>query len=289
MKNYIFLNLKRFDIGTEYGGVNTLAPMDQWATKIVTSLEQQLGERPQLGTTHSFPIFFPEAHLLPAVKAKQATAPVPVEIGCQGVHHADTATGGNFGAFTTMRTANAAVSAGCSWTIIGHSEQRKALAEMMSMAHASTDHSDKAIHELLKGQIRCALKAKMKVLYCIGETAEQVAKRAQVLAHQITSGTDGLPLNDIVLAYEPIWAIGPGKTPPDAAQIKESAELIKSICSAPLVYGGGLKRENAESIGSIAALDGGLIALTRFTGNIGFYPEEYIEIVDLYVKGEQSR
>ncbi|MDD5077317.1 MAG: triosephosphate isomerase, partial [Sphaerochaetaceae bacterium] len=63
----------------------------------------------------------------------------------------------------------------------------------------------------------------------------------------------------------------------------------KSICSAPLVYGGGLKRENAESIGSIAALDGGLIALTRFTGNIGFYPEEYIEIVDLYVKGEQSR
>ena len=51
------------------------------------------------------------------------------------------------------------------------------------------------------------------------------------------------------------------------------------------MYGGGLKKENAQSIGSIKELDGGLIALTRFTGDIGFYPQEYLEIVSTYVQG----
>ena len=49
------------------------------------------------------------------------------------------------------------------------------------------------------------------------------------------------------------------------------------------MYGGGLKSDNAEMLASIDAIDGGLIALTRFTGEIGFYPEEYFEIVRLYL------
>ena len=51
-----------------------------------------------------------------------------------------------------------------------------------------------------------------------------------------------------------------------------------------MVYGGGLKNENAGMLASIPELDGGLIALTRFQGEIGFYPEEYLEIIKTYMK-----
>jgi triosephosphate isomerase len=50
----------------------------------------------------------------------------------------------------------------------------------------------------------------------------------------------------------------------------------------PVVYGGGLKSDNAEMLASITEVDGGLIALTRFSGEIGFYPEEYLEIIKTY-------
>ena len=50
-----------------------------------------------------------------------------------------------------------------------------------------------------------------------------------------------------------------------------------------IVYGGGLKTDNAEMLASIPEIDGGLIALTRFSGEIGFYPEEYLEIIQLYL------
>lgn len=56
-----------------------------------------------------------------------------------------------------------------------------------------------------------------------------------------------------------------------------------------LVYGGGLKQDNAEMLASIKDIDGGLIALTRFTGEIGFYPEEYLEIIDIYMNAALSQ
>ena len=50
-----------------------------------------------------------------------------------------------------------------------------------------------------------------------------------------------------------------------------------------VVYGGGLKTDNAEMLASIPEIDGGLIALTRFSGEIGFYPQEYLDIIRLYL------
>ena len=52
-----------------------------------------------------------------------------------------------------------------------------------------------------------------------------------------------------------------------------------------VVYGGGLKQDNAAMLASIDEIDGGLIALTRFQGEIGYYPEEYLEIIQLYMEG----
>jgi len=88
----------------------------------------------------------------------------------------------------------------------------------------------------------------------------------------------------LVTAYEPVWAIGPGKTPPDRAYIQMIAQYIKEVSGGmDVVYGGGLKVDNAEMLAAIPEVDGGLIALTRFTGEIGFYPDEYLEIIKTYL------
>ncbi|MCI6547286.1 MAG: triose-phosphate isomerase, partial [Coriobacteriaceae bacterium] len=90
----------------------------------------------------------------------------------------------------------------------------------------------------------------------------------------------------VVVAYEPVWSIGPGKTPADASYIQKVARLLKGcVPGVDVVYGGGLKADNARMLADIEEIDGGLIALTRFTGQIGFYPEEYAEIVRLYLGG----
>lgn len=281
--SYIFLNLKRFDIQPEHGGVNTLAPMASWASTIATGLNEGLESRAALIRDSSFAAFFPEAHLLAAVAAIPASG--PLRIGCQGVHHADTAKGGNFGAFTSLRTANAAKELGCSWALIGHSEERACKAEIMKLAGADDESIARATNELLNREVLCAARAGLKVVFCVGEKAEELPDRVSVLTRQIREGLSGTDLSNIVLAYEPIWAIGPGKTPPTAEQIASIAAEIKKIAPCPLVYGGGLKKENAASIGAITDLDGGLIALTRFSGSIGFYPDEYLEIVEAYFKG----
>lgn len=56
-----------------------------------------------------------------------------------------------------------------------------------------------------------------------------------------------------------------------------------------IVYGGGLKQDNAAMLASIDEIDGGLIALTRFQGEIGYYPEEYLEIIRLYMEGQSDK
>lgn len=282
MSRYIFVNLKRFDISVAHAGVNRLAPMQYWASTIVSSLEQGLSRLTGMPKDFLFPVFFPEAHLLGAAQAKQPDVPCPIEIGCQSVHTQDTMAGGNFGAFTTSLPANAAVELGCSWTLIGHSEQRSKLAAMYQLAHCDGSH---AIHQILNQQVKQAVQAGLKVLFCIGEKADEVNRTESVLVEQLRQGLKDVDPNSIVLAYEPIWAIGPGKTPPSAEKIREIAILVKKLYSAPLVYGGGLKKENAASIGAIEEIDGGLIALTRFSGEIGFYPDEYLEIVRNYIGG----
>lgn len=288
---YIFLNLKRFDIASEYGGVNSISAPAQWGAHIAHELTARLSGIAHSAALHEyqFPVFLPEAHLIPAVSAlAESEGCIRPHIGCQGVYHADTTKGGNFGAFTTLRTANAMRQLGCTWTIIGHSEERRAKAEYMALAGAEPEHIRAAVNTLLMQEVRCARKAGLSVLFCIGETAEEVPRRAEVLSEQLAAldadaGDAGT--TETVIGYEPIWAIGPGKTPPSAQEIAQTARIVKTLCAYPLVYGGGLKKENARAIGAVPELDGGLIALTRFSGDIGFYPQEYSEIIQEYMKG----
>ena len=106
----------------------------------------------------------------------------------------------------------------------------------------------------------------------------------QVLREQLEIGLEGVDKTKVVIGYEPIWSIGPGKTPAGRDYIQKIARFVKEVTGGcDVVYGGGLKVDNAEMLASIPEIDGGLIALTRFQGEIGFYPEEYLEIIRTYL------
>ena len=141
-----------------------------------------------------------------------------------------------------------------------------------------------AVNRLLNQEIRQAIAQGLTVLYCIGEKSEEQAAWQAVLGEQLRIGLEGVDTSKVVIAYEPIWSIGPGKTPADQPYITKIARFVKEVTGGlDVVYGGGLKQDNAKMLASIAEIDGGLIALTRFQGEIGFYPAEYLEIIKIYL------
>lgn len=273
---YIYLNLKRFDIPIEFGGVNRIAAPRSWGKYIVDNTRNKLTE---YEGNASFVMYFPEAHIPGALSVLEQDD--SMEIGCQGVYREDTSAGGNFGAFTTQRTANSMMALGCGSTIIGHCEERRDKAGIL-MEAGVTDTD--AVNRLLNKEVTAAVQAGMSVLYCIGETAEEQPKWQEVLRKQLKVGLAGVDTGKVAIAYEPVWAIGPGKTPPGREYIEMIARFVKEETKGlPVVYGGGLKVDNARMLASIPEIDGGLIALTRFSGEIGFYPEEYLEIIRTYL------
>lgn len=275
---HIFLNLKRFDVPPELGGVNRIAPITEWGSHIVKSTQNAL--RCYSSDDVEFVQYYPEAHLLSASSARENDS--PVHIGCQGVYRMNTAVGGNFGAFTTNRPVSAMKAMGVCHTIIGHCEERNDKAGILAAAGV-TDTA--IVNKLLNEEIKLAVDNGMSVLYCIGEKEEELDSWQEVLRRQLEIGLDGIDKSKVIIAYEPIWSIGPGKTPAGKEYITKIAKFVKELTGgADVVYGGGLKTDNAEMLASIDEIDGGLIALTRFTGEIGFYPDEYIEIISKYLK-----
>lgn len=275
---HIFLNLKRFDISPARGGVNRLAPMDQWGAAIVSATQDRLADYPGA----EFVMYMPEAHLLGAAAAKKPGS--PVKLGSQSVYRSDTAVGGNFGAFTTNRTGNAVREMGCESALIGHCEERNDKMGILAEAGVTGDAAMAAVNRILNAEIKAAQAADLTVLYCIGEKSEEQDRWQDVLGAQLDIGLEGVDKSRVVIAYEPIWSIGPGRTPADKPYITKIARFVKERTGGlDVVYGGGLKQDNAQMLASIEEIDGGLIALTRFAGEIGFYPEEYLEIIRLYL------
>ena len=275
---HIFLNLKRFDISPEHGGVNRLAPMKDWGRVIVERAQDELKKYEDA----EFVMYMPEAHLLGAAAAR--TGGSPVKLGSQSVYRADTAVGGNFGAFTTNRTGHAVAEMGCESTLIGHCEERNDKMGILAEAGVDPVIAMGAVNRILNAEIKAAQAAGLSVLYCIGEKSEEQAAWKDVLGAQLDIGLEGVDMSRVVIAYEPIWSIGPGKTPADKPYIEKIARFVKERTGGlDVVYGGGLKKDNAQMLASIDEIDGGLIALTRFSGEIGFYPDEYLEIIRTYL------
>ena len=274
---HLYLNLKRFDVPAEYGGVNRIAPVADWGAWVVSSTQDALAQYDP--SEVEFAQFFPEAHLLGAAAAKKDGS--PVRIGCQGVHRADTAVGGNFGAFTTLRPASAAKALGCDCVIIGHCEERNNLNDILAEAGVK---DPSATNRLLNQEVLRATERGLDVLFCIGEKSEEQDQWQEVLGRQLDEGLAGADRSRVVIGYEPVWSIGPGKTPAGKDYITMIARFVKEQTGGlDVVYGGGLKVDNAEMLASIDEIDGGLIALTRFQGEIGFYPDEYLEIIKTYL------
>lgn len=264
----IYLNLKRFDVLPEYGGINKVGVKEEYANTIVKGIEEMKLSLPVT-------IFFQESNLLPALNAHQ-----DVSIGCQGVHFEDVEAEKNFGAFTSLRTAKAMKSIGVEAVLVGHCEERAYLNKLLSVGGGKGD-----VNEILNLEIKKALDAGLKVLYCVGEKSEEQDHRYEVLKYQLETGLKDCDLENICIAYEPVWAIGPGKVPPDRDYIQDIAKHVKEVVNCPVVYGGGLKLENVEMIASIPEVDGGLIALTRFGKDFGFFLDDFEAIVNKYEGG----
>ena len=274
---HLYLNLKRFDVPVEFGGVNRIAPVADWGRYIVSHTQEGLKRYDP--SEVEFVQYFPEAHILGAVAARCEGS--PVQVGSQSVYRMNTAVGGNFGAFTTNRPASIVKAMGCTSTFIGHCEGRND--KMGVLAEAGVTDTA-AVNRLLNQEIKLAIGQGLTVLYCIGEKSEEQERWEQVLGDQLRIGLEGVDTSKVVIAYEPIWSIGPGKTPADKPYITKIARFVKEVTGGlDVVYGGGLKVDNAEMLASIEEIDGGLIALTRFQGEIGFYPEEYLEIIKTYL------
>jgi len=175
-----------------------------------------------------------------------------VEVAAQNMHQAES------GAYTGEISAKMLKSVGVNIVILGHSERREYFGE--------TD-------ELLAKKVDAALENKMEVIFCFGEVLEdrKADKHFDVVESQIKNGLFHLEADawkDIILAYEPVWAIGTGETAsPEQAQ--EMHAFIRKIVeekydkkvaeNVSVLYGGSVKPSNAQEIFSKPDVDGGLI------------------------------
>ena len=187
-----------------------------------------------------------------------------IHIGAQNMHYEES------GAYTGEVSPEMLTSIECEYVIIGHSERRQYFNE--------TD-------ETVNLKVKAALKHGLKPIVCVGETLEQreAGNAIQVVNTQITKDLDGLTLDDlsnIIIAYEPIWAIGTGKT----ATKEDAEEVIKAIRDmvreiflsddVPILYGGSVKPENANELFTMPNIDGGLV------GGASLKPDVFEKIVN---------
>jgi triosephosphate isomerase len=154
----------------------------------------------------------------------------------QNVHWAEE------GAFTGEVSARMLVEVGVAGAIVGHSERRQLFGE--------TD-------ETVARRARAALEAGLAVIACVGELEEEreAGETEAVLRRQLSV----LPDHDrLVVAYEPVWAIGTGRTAtPELAQ--EAHAFIKSLLDRPVLYGGSVKPDNAATLLAQPDVDGALV------------------------------
>jgi triosephosphate isomerase len=190
-----------------------------------------------------------------------------IKIGAQNMHFEEN------GAYTGEVSAKMLKSMGVEYVIIGHSERR-----------AYFNETDESVNK----KIKTALENNLKPIVCVGETLEQreKGKAEEVVTKQIKLALEGLreeEVKNIIIAYEPIWAIGTGKT----ATSEDANEMTKAIrnkiakiygqtvASGIIIqYGGSVKASNAKELFEMSDIDGGLV------GGASLKAEEFAKIVN---------
>jgi triosephosphate isomerase len=174
------------------------------------------------------------------------------------------------GAYTGEVAAEMLVELGCRWVILGHSERRQ--------YHAEAD-------ELVAAKLAAAVEARLQPIVCVGETREQreAGEAEVVVAAQLQGALAGQTgLAALVVAYEPVWAIGTGLTAtPEQAQdmhafIRDCLAGIDGVDAAAtrLLYGGSVKAANAAQLFAQPDIDGALV------GGAALVAEEFQAIID---------
>lgn len=173
------------------------------------------------------------------------------------------------GSYTGEISPEQASSLGVKFTIIGHSERRTYL-----------DENDSLINK----KVLEALKSGLKVVLCIGETLEEknMLKTDQVLKRQIINDLrDVEAIIDIIVAYEPVWAIGTGVVP-NNKEIKSTISYIRTIIdnlypesSVKILYGGSVTEKNIKELNKIEEVDGFLV------GGASLNPKEFLKIIEV--------
>jgi triosephosphate isomerase len=175
-----------------------------------------------------------------------------IKLGAQNMHFEEN------GAYTGEISASMLKSVGCEYVILGHSERRNIFGE-----------SD----ELINKKIKKALVAGLKPIFCVGELLEERENGTtnDVVKKQVLKGLEGISaeeMKNIIVAYEPVWAIGTGKTA-SPAQAQEVHEFIRDLIEIDyslevannlvIQYGGSVKPENAKELLSQKDIDGALV------------------------------
>lgn len=190
----------------------------------------------------------------------------PIALGAQDMSEHQS------GAFTGDVAANMLLTMGVQYVILGHSERRQ--------YHAEDDR-------LVNAKAKTALSAGLTPIICVGETLQQREKgqTEQVVGQQVDGTLAGLSPDLIaksVIAYEPVWAIGTGKTAtPEMAQVVHKlirgkvAEVAKEAAETlPILYGGSVKPNNAGGLMSQPDIDGALV------GGASLKAADFVEIIN---------
>ena len=183
-----------------------------------------------------------------------------VLLGAQNVYHEES------GAYTGEISPDMLLAAGCSHVIIGHSERREYFSE--------TD-------EVVNKKIKLARSKGLEVILCIGESLEdrESNRTFDILSGQLSGSLADLSLEGITIAYEPIWAIGTGKTATDE-QANETHTFIREWLTknkenadrVRIQYGGSVKPENIASLMAQPEIDGALV------GGASLKPDSFAKI-----------
>ncbi len=180
-----------------------------------------------------------------------------IDIGAQNCHESN-----DYGPHTGFINSKMLKNVGANYVIIGHSENRE------------KGETDKIINQ----KIQSAIKAKLKIIFCIGETLKQKknGKTKSVLRKQIKYGLNKISKKtNLFIAYEPVWSIGTGKIP-KMKDLEQTVKFIKSNFKEKkpkILYGGSVNPNNIKYLKTIKELDGFLI------GGASQNSKKFIDIV----------
>lgn len=229
------------------------------AERLINSIKSKLDE---LACKVVLCVPFVDLHI-----AKEATLGTRIKIGAQNCHFEQS------GAYTGEISARMLKALSVEYVILGHSERR-----------AYFNEND----EMINKKVKAALAEGLNVVFCVGETLREreLNITSEKISLQVKAGLTGVSaeeLQNVSVAYEPVWAIGTGKTATKELANEVCGEIRELLASlygerttseVPILYGGSVNAENARDLLSMEHIDGGLI------GGASLNADEFLQIIN---------